>query len=720
MENKNQKNPPAPLFFNRDLSWIDFNGRVLEEGLRKELPLFERLRFLSIVSSNFDEFFMVRVAAIKRALSAGLSGDPSGLNPAEQLKLVREKVRALGSRLYACLTDEIFPGLAAGGLELVSPDSYTVPQMDFLESFFINQIYPVLTPLRIEEDKPLPSLTSRCINAAFLLSPENPPSEKPPDGEAAEKIVMVQIPPSLNRIIWLPSVGKNLCWALLDDIILTWGSYLFPGYHVRENMLFKINRDADFSVDERREEDFIEAMAEELEDRERSEAVSMAYSSGKGRLRDELGKRFLLDADDLYKTNGPFNPGDLMELAGVAGFEKFQEKPWKIYPAPGFADDLPIWDRLSQGDVMLHFPYCRFNPVIQFFQEAASDPQVISIKTALYRTGGGTQTVSPIVRALEQAALNGKHVTALVELKARFDEGRNISWAKRLEKAGVIVVYGLSQLKVHAKISLVMRREDDRIKRYVHLSTGNYNDKTAKLYEDICLFTCREEIAYDANLFFNMITGYSLRQTMRRLSIAPYDIKPRLLELIERETKRSDQKYLGKIMIKCNSLTDTDIINALYRASQSGVKIFICVRGICALVPGVPDLSENIHVLSVIDYYLEHSRIYYFANGGTEELYLSSADLMPRNLERRVEILFPVQDEKIRLELLDVLNAYFQDNCQARVLDSSGAWKRRSPQPGETPFRVQKDMLSRAAGETDSPWPVKQEFIVRRSPPGEL
>jgi polyphosphate kinase len=265
-----------------------------------------------------------------------------------------------------------------------------------------------------------------------------------------------------------------------------------------------------------------------------------------------------------------------------------------------------------------------------------------------------------------------------------------------------------------------MRREDDRIKRYVHLSTGNYNDKTAKLYEDICLFTCRDEIAYDANLFFNMITGYSLNQKMSRLSIAPYDIKPRLLELIDRETKRSDQKCFGKIMMKCNSLTDVDIINALYRASRSGVKIFLCVRGICALVPGVPDLSENIQVLSVIDYYLEHSRMYYFANGGNEELYLASADLMPRNLERRVEIMFPVQDEKIRLELLGILNAYFQDNCQARELDSSGAWKRRSPLPGEAPFRVQKDALSRAAREADNPWPVKQEFIVRRSPAGGL
>jgi polyphosphate kinase len=412
----------------------------------------------------------------------------------------------------------------------------------------------------------------------------------------------------------------------------------------------------------------------------------------------------------------------MMELASVAGFEKLQEKPWKIHAAPGFSDDAPIWDRLSQGDVMLHFPYQSFDPVVRFFQEAAADPQVISIKTALYRTGGSAgslQAMSPIVRALEQAALSGKHVTALVELKARFDEGRNISWAKRLEKAGVIVVYGLSQLKVHGKIAMVLRREHERIKRYVHLSTGNYNDKTAKAYEDLCLFTCREEIAYDASLLFNMVTGYSLRQSMQRLVIAPYALKPRLLELIDREAKRSSQNYPSKIMIKCNSVTDTDVINALYRASQAGVKIFMCVRGICALVPGVKGLSENIRVISIIDRYLEHSRIYYFANGGKEELCLASADLMPRNLERRVEIMFPIQDEKLRIEIMDIFNAYFRDNSQARSLDSSGTWTKIAPAAGETPFRIQRDMLSRAARDADSPDPVKQEFVVRRSPPSE-
>jgi polyphosphate kinase len=720
---------PVPQYFNRDLSWVDFNERVLEEGLRTDLPLMERFRFLSIVSSNFDEFFMVRVAAIKRNLGAGAGADSSGLTPAEQLARVSEKVHAIIRRQHDCFRDEIFPGLARSGLELLRPDSWTVPQMDYLESFFIGQVYPILTPLRIEDDRPLPFMENRGINAAFLLVSETAPAE------SGESIVIVRLPRALSRIIWLSgereprtaALGENsppekLQWALLDDVMLIWGAYLFPGFRVRESMLFKVNRDADFSVDERRDEDFIEAMEEVLKGRERSEAVRMLYSPGSGRLRDELAKRFFLGADDLYEIDGPLNTGDLMELAGVAGFEGLQEKPWKVHPASGFADDVPIWDRISQGDVMLHLPYQSFDPVIRFFQEAASDPQVISIKTTLYRTGGGGAggtAISPVVRALEQAALNDKQVTALVELKARFDEERNISWANRLEKAGVIVIYGLSRLKVHSKVTMVMRREHGRIKRYVHISTGNYNDKTAKLYEDICLFTCREEMAYDTGLFFNMITGYSVIQNMMRLVSAPAGLKRHLLDLIEREARRTDQKYPGKIMAKLNALTDTDIIDALYRASQAGVKIFLCVRGICTLIPGIPELSENIQVISIIDHYLEHSRIYYFANGGAEEIYLSSADWMPRNLERRVELMFPALDEKIRNELRDMLNAYFQDTCQARTLDAGGTWTRRSPRPGEEPFRAQRDMLSRAAREAASPWPVKQEFVVRRSPPGE-
>ena len=723
-----EQNENAFPCLSRDLSWVDFNERVLNEGLRKDIPLFERFRFLSIVSSNFDEFFMVRVAALKRLLNAetGMTVDVCGLTPAQQLKAISEKVHSIINRQYECLRNDIFPGLAKNGLSLLRPDAWSVPQLDFLDSFFVGQIYPVLTPLRLEDGKPTPFIESRYLNAAFLLESETEA------GAQEELKVIVPLPHALHRIIWLPGSGsmttnggkEEFQLALLEDVIVTWGAYLFPGFRVKESMMFKINRDADFSVDEQRDEDFIDAMVEVLEGRGSSDVIRMVYSPGSVRLQDELAKRFSLESEYLYKVDGPINPFDFMELANVAGFEDLSEKPWKIYQSPDFGEDAPVWDQISQGDCLLHLPYQSFDPVVRFFREAADDPQVISIKTALYRTGGaipgagaGSSSYSPIVRALEQAALNGKHVTAVVELKARFDEERNISWANRLEKAGVIVVYGLSHLKIHSKISMVMRRENDSIKRYVHLSTGNYNDRTAKYYEDICLFTCREDIAYDAGLIFNMLTGYSAVQSMMRLAIAPTGLKRRFLELIGREANRSQHKYPARIMAKMNSLTDVDVIKALYAASCAGVKISLCVRGICTLIPGIPGVSENIRVISVIDHYLEHSRIFFFSNGGAEELYLSSADWMPRNLEKRVEILFPVQDEKLRAELYDVLSDYFRDNCQASVLDRDGIWARLAPSEEEKQFRIQKEILSFAERAGEKSGPVKLEYTVRRSPP---
>ena len=728
MKNENNSTPP---YLSRDVSWVDFNERVLNEALRNDLPLLERFRFLSIVTTNFDEFFMVRVAALKRLLNteAASETDVCGLTAAEQLKIISEKTHSIIKRQYDCLRDEIFPGLAKNGLSLLRPDSWSASQIDFLDSFFLGQIYPVITPLRLEEDKPMPFIKSSTLNAVFLLESENPDSENA--GENAYKII-VPLPPVLDRLIWLPDFenkspnGENqkLQLALLEDVLVTWGAYLFPGYRVKESMMFKINRDADFSVDEQRDEDFIEAMVEVLEDRGRANVIRMVYSPGSEKLKDDLARRFMLDSDYLYEVDGPINPVDFMELINIAGLEDLIEKPWKIHKSVDFNDETPIWDRISQGDVMLHLPYQSFDPVIRFFQEAANDPQVISIRTALYRTGGaipgvginsGSSGYSPVVKALEQAALNGKHVTAVVELKARFDEERNISWANRLEKAGVIVVYGLSRLKVHSKVSLVMRRENDRVKRYVHLSTGNYNDRTAKFYEDICLFTCREDIAYDAGLLFNMLTGYSTVQSLTRLAIAPIGLKRRFLELIVRERNRAAHNYPAKIMAKMNALTDVDIIHALYEASRAGVIISLCVRGICTLIPGIPGISDNIKVISVIDHYLEHSRIYYFSNGGADELYLASADLMPRNLEKRVEILFPVTDDKLRSELHGILCDYFRDNCKASVLDSKGSWTQITPAEREKPFRVQKIMLARAARAGDIPSPAKMEYTVRRT-----
>jgi polyphosphate kinase len=723
----------SQVFYNRELSWIDFNERVLGEGLRKDLPPLERFKFLSIVDSNFDEFFMVRVAAIKCAKDN--ERDPSGLSQAELLERIYRRVRSIIGSQYEAIINEVFPGLAKGGLSLKRPREWTASQRDYLEAFFAREVFPLLTPLRIEENAPLPSIESHSLYAAFLLEPEFPAEEVQPaegagdkyaeSGESVEEqISVIRIPQTPERIIWLPGdtsypsemeiSGEAVsCWALLEDLIQTWGSFLYPGYKITEHLIFKVNRDADFSVDEQRDEDFIEAMAEVLEGRERSMPVRMVYSPGSKKIRDCLARRLSLGEEDLFEAEGPLNLEKLFEL--IRGFDHLREKPWKMYSHPAFSEDQSLWDRISQGDVLLHLPYQSFDPVIRFFQEAAVDPAVAAIKTTLYRTSGD----SPIVRALEQASLAGKHVTAVVELKARFDEGRNISWANKLERAGVIVVYGLARLKIHAKVTMVMRREYDRIKRYVHLSTGNYNDRTAKLYEDISLFTAREEIAFDAGLLFNMITGYSAVQPMSRLVIAPTALKRRLLELISREMNRSSPEAPGRIMVKVNALADEEIIRALYKASQTGVKVFLNVRGICMLMPGVRGLSDNIRVVSIIDRYLEHSRIYYFANGGAEELYLASADWMTRNLERRVELMFPVLQENLRKTLVDNLSAYFRDNCQAWFLDAEGAWARLEPGPDREPFRAQAYFYSQAAKAQAEEHHGKGEFIVRRSPPSK-
>ena len=726
------------IFFDRELSWLAFNERVLGEGLRKELPPLERLKYLSIVSSNFDEFFMVRVAAIKRSFNeaAGKETNPSGLSPAELLREISAKARLIMNRQYDALVNEVIPDIAKGGFAFRRPEEWTPRQRDYLESFFAREVFPLLTPLRIEETERLPSIDNYSLYAAFILETELASQEvqslesisaeaisavsNPAEDGALECFSIIRVPQMPERIIILPEEANlhdeeegQSCFALLEDLVQTWGGYLYPGYKVTESLIFKVNRDADFSVDEQRDEDFIEAMVEVLEGRGRSMPVRMEYCPGSKKIRDYLARRLSLEEDYLFEAPGPLNLNKLFEL--IRGFDHMREKPWKIYSHPAFPEDQPLWDRIKQSDVLLHVPYQSFDPVIRFFQEAALDPAVTAIKTTLYRTSGD----SPIVRALEQASLAGKHVTAVVELKARFDEGQNISWANRLERAGVIVVYGLARLKIHAKVTIIMRKEYDRVKRYVHMSTGNYNDKTAKIYEDLSLFTAREDIAFDAGLLFNMITGYSAIQPMGRLVIAPSALKRRILELIMREAKRSSPESPGKIMAKMNSLADQDIIRALYRASQAGVRVLLNVRGICMLVPGLKDLSENIRVVSVIDHYLEHSRIYYFANGGSEELYLASADLMTRNLERRVEIMFPVLQEDLLKTVIKNLSAYFKDNTHAWLLDSDGGWTQLEPGPGEESFRIQAHLHSRAASAQARENPVRDELIVRRSTPGK-
>lgn len=698
-------------YFNRDLSWVDFNARVLGEALRRDLPVLDRLKFLTIVASNFDEFFMVRVAAIKQAQRMNLGRDPAGLLPEEQLRLISDKVKGITRETYDCLILEVLPELAKAGLELVRPDSYSETQFEYLENLFQREVFPILTPLRLEEDKEPPSMGNLKLHGAFLLD--------------SGQVAIVQVPTALERIIWLPPEPKQVKpWALLDDVVMVWAHRLFNGYTIKEAMLFKVTRDADLSVDEERDEDFIEAMSEVLQNREHSWPVRLSCSGNSPILKERLARLLGLnggpdggpDGPDIYEMPGPIDLPSLSNLVFIKGFDQLREPPWPSLWPVELPEDEPLWESLHQSDVLLQLPYHSFDPVVRFIQDAAADPQVLSIKITLYRTSGD----SPIIKALEQAVRSGKQVTVLVELKARFDEERNITWATRLERAGAIVVYGIAQLKVHAKICLVVRREENGICCYVHLSTGNYNDKTARLYSDLGLFTTNQQIAQDAVLFFNMITGYSVIQSMQQLVIAPVNLKHRLIELIDREAKRSSQEYPGRIVAKLNSLADVEVISALYRASQAGVSIQLNIRGICMLVPGVPGMSEHIQVVSIVDRYLEHSRILYFANGGAEEVYISSADWMSRNLDRRIELLVPILDTSIAETVKKILFSYFNDNTHSHVLNSEGRWTRREPKEGEAPFRVQEALYTelKAASELSRSAP-RQEFVVRRRPPAE-
>ncbi|HOC28063.1 MAG TPA: polyphosphate kinase 1 [Treponemataceae bacterium] len=718
-----------PVYFSRELSWVEFNARVLDEALQKDVPLLERLRFLTIVSSNFDEFFMVRVASLKaQCLQNGDARDVAGLTAREQLERISARVQELVKIQYRCLLDDILPGLAKEGLEYIPSAAYLESHVRYLEAFFMNDVFPLLTPLRTSPAGELPSIGNLRLHAAFLLKnnitvPGGPLSSFLEDagvlgGSSAENeegvppIAIVQIPASLPRIVWLPAEGSHRCFTLLDDVVQTFGTRLFPGFSVEETLLFKIARDADFAVDEERDDDFIAAIQEVLVSRQSSVPVRLISSGFSPTILSFLRDSMKLEQSDLYQLNGPIDLSTMAELANADGFDRLRNPVWKNFWPVDVPRDAPLWDELKRTDILLHVPYQAWDPVARFISDAAEDPSVLAIKMTLYRTSGN----SPVIKALEQAARSGKHVTVFVELKARFDEERNISWAHRLEECGVIVVHGIARLKVHAKMCLIVRKEQEGIKRYVHLSTGNYNDRTARLYVDMSIMTSNLEIANDAALFFNMISGYSAILGTRQLVMAPVEMKSRLISLIEREITRSVPEKPGMIVAKMNSLADPEIIQALYRASTAGVRVLLNVRGICMLVPGIKDMSENITVVSIVDRYLEHTRIVWFANGGSDELFLSSADWMPRNLDRRVELMFPVLQESIRNTIRDILFLYFTDNVKAHYLQSDGSWIRRKPTEGEKRVRVQECLYESEKKRTEMfEKEPQREFIVRRS-----
>lgn len=697
-------------FFNRELSWVEFNARVLNQACDKTLPLLERLKFMTITSSNFDEFFMVRVAGLKaKALSMPDWKDSSGLTAKEQLSKISKRVHELTDIQTEVLNREIIPSLAEKGIVYVSSKDFDSNQEHFSEILFNEEIFPLLTPLRADTNQTFSLITNLKLHGAYLLKPivENPniPTEFLTNAE--ESMVIVQIPKTVRRVIWLPSKNDQRYFTLVDDILEKFVTKLFPGYKVTDSLIFKATCDADFSVEEDKG-DFIQAMENVLVKRDFAKPVRLVCNSSSPKIQEMLTEKLQLNPEDVYTVDGIVDISTLIDLREIEGFSELKFSSWKKSLIKGFVPGQPFWDKIKQGDILLHVPYQSYEPVLQFINDAADDPDVLAIKMTLYRTSNH----SAITAALERAARNGKQVTVFVELKARFDEKQNISWADRLERAGAIVVYGIVNLKVHGKLMLVVRREQTGVKRYVHFSTGNYNEKTANLYSDISVFTGNYEIATDASLFFNMISGYSAIQTMTRMFMAPINIKTKLLSMIEREIQSASPEKPGLIMAKMNSLADEDCIKALYKASCNNVKVLLNVRGICMLIPQKEGLSENIKVISIIDRFLEHSRVFYFQNGGNEELYLSSADWMPRNLERRVEIMLPILQENIFQDIKENLQIYFKDTESSYELQSDGGWKKRG---GKKNLRAQEELYKKYKKQSSlDEKNAVQEFSVRR------
>lgn len=705
-------------FFNRELSWIEFNARVLSEAKKTYIPLLERLRFLTIVTTNFDEFFMVRVAELKRQSQTNPSWkDLSGLTPKQQLDKISGRVHEIINDQYECLNSVIIPQLAKEGISYVNSSAYTPDQLHYLSTLFQQEIFPLLTPLRVDSSTEFPHITNLRLHAAFLLKPLIEDSLLPEQfkhKKDEDPVAVVQLPSSIPRIVWLPSEGDKKKFALLDDIVTLFGTRLFPGYSVEESFLFKVTRDAAFAVDEERDIDFIQAMEEVLAKRLSSFPVRMICTTSSPRIQKFISDKLALTAQDVYEVKGIIDLATLADLISVEGFSQLKFPPWKHFQNTVLHKDANYWDVLKQRDILLTVPYESFEPVIDFVTRASEDPSVLAIKMTLYRTSGN----SPIINSLEKAARNGKQVTVFVELKARFDEKQNISWASQLEQAGAIVVYGIANLKVHAKMLLIVRKEYDGIRRYVHLSTGNYNDKTARLYSDFSLFSSSEELGNDATQFFNMISGYSSVQTMKVLSMAPINLKSQLLFMIDREIQNSSKETPGLIMAKMNSLADKDIIEALYKASNAHVHILLNIRGICLIVPGIKGQSENISVVSIVDRYLEHARVFYFQNNGEEELYLGSADWMPRNLEKRVELMFPIIQEDIFKTLKETMLVYFSDNTNSYYLQSNGSWIQRKQEDQEEKLRAQEFLYNQFHHNYEAQIKeLPKEFIVRRTEP---
>lgn len=655
---------------NREISWLGFNERVLSEAKDKNIPLFERLKFLSITASNLDEFFMVRVASLKDMVHAKYTKpDIAGMTPKEQLKALAPEVKSLIQAQYNTYNRSLIPALKKAGVKVVEKhEDFSEEQKEFVDRYFEEAVYPVLTPMAMDSARPFPLIRNKTLNIGALIA------KKGKKEKEELEFATVQVPSVLPRIIEIPGDKKDKTTVvLLEEIIERNIGKLFLSNPVVCACPYRIIRNADLTIDEDEAADLLTEIEKQLKKRQWGEVIRLDVEEKMdSRLLKILKMEFDMKEEDIHYINGPLDLTFLMKMYKLEGFDDLKVAPYVPAPAKEMMTDEDIFTQIRRQDILLHHPYMSFDPVVDFVRQASRDPEVLAIKQTLYRVSGN----SPIIAALAQAAENGKQVTVLVELKARFDEENNIVWAKKLEKAGCHVIYGLLGLKTHSKITLVVRKEEEGIRRYVHLGTGNYNDSTAKQYTDCGILTCSAKIGEDATAVFNMLSGYSEPKSWNKLVVAPIWMRDRFLHLIEMEQRRALEGKEARIVAKMNSLCDRDIIAALYAASAAGVKIDLIIRGICCLKVGIPGVSENITVRSIVGNFLEHSRIFYFYSDGKEQLFMGSADWMPRNLDKRVEIVFPVEDPRLKEEVKHILHIQLADNVKAHILQPDGTYEK--------------------------------------------
>lgn len=673
------------LYINRELSWIAFNRRVFEEAEDTRHPLLERVKFLSIFDTNLDEFIMIRVAGLKDQLAAHVTSlSPDGLTAEQQMAAVRQQQTPLIQEVHHYWRNILLPLLAEQHIHILSYEQLDEPQRAAMLSYFEHEIFPVLTPLAVDPGHPFPHISNRSLNLAVVIA----------DPGQSERFARVKVPPSLPRLIPVPSSTDNpqmVAYVWIEQVIAAHLSMLFPGFNVWESYPFRVLRDADIELQEDEASDLLEYIEKEVRERRFGSVVDLAVNpSMPPRIRSLLLDNLEITTDDLTVIDGPLGMGDLMELYRLDRPD-LKDPPFTPRMPTVLRKEQNLFEVIQRHDILMHHPYDSFNSVVEFIHAAAHDPQVLAIKQTLYRVGSN----SPVVNMLLEAVEKGKQVAVLVELKARFDEENNIEWARALERAGVHVVYGLVGLKTHAKVAMVVRREADGLRRYIHLGTGNYNATTARIYEDLCLFTCRPDIGADVTDLFNLLTGYSRQHSYRKLLVAPIGLRASMVERIEREIRMQQEHGNGRLIFKMNALVDPEIIHLLYRASQAGVNIDLIIRGMCCLRPGIPGVSDNIHVRGIVGRFLEHSRIFYFGNNGNEEIYLGSADMMQRNLNTRVETLFPIEDPVLREVIrVHVLQSYLADTVNTSELLSDGRYVHVRPEPGEPLFDCQDWFIS--------------------------